>query len=154
VELWFRNELPVDSRPVTAYVFSRAVDGIEGASGDNLGIGGTHSNCGQLIVFNGNERQELVAGQTRVKRGSWSHVVMVRQEQRITVYLNGDPKPEIAADLSVAYPADCEDIVLGGRADNFANLQGMLEEVAIYDRALTPEEAQGHFAAAGVEIIK
>jgi hypothetical protein len=146
--------LPVDSRPVTAYLFSRAVDGVEGASGDNLGIGGTHCNSGQLFVFNGNGRNELVTGQTRVKRGSWSHVVMVRQDRKITVYLNGDPKPEIAADLSVAYPADCEDILLGGRSDNFANLQGVLEEIAVYDRALTPQEVKAHFAAAGVKLVE
>jgi len=154
VELWFRNELPVDSRPVTAYLFSHAVDGVEGASGDNLGIGGTHSNSGHLIVFNGNRRNELVAGQTRVKRGSWSHVVMVRQERKITVYLNGDPEPEIAADLPVAYPADCEYILLGGRSDNFANLQGMLEEIAVYDRALTSQEVKAHFDAAEGKLIE
>ena len=154
VELWFRNELPVDSRSVTAYLFSRAVDGVEGADGDNLGIGGTHSNSSQLIVFNGNGRNELVAGQTRLQRGSWSHVVMVRQDQKITVYLNGDPKPEIAADLPIAYPADCEEILLGGRADNFANLQGMLEEVAVYDRALTSQDVKAHFDAAGVKQVE
>ena len=154
VELWFRNELPVNSRPVTAYLFSRAVDGVDGSSGDNLGIGGTCSNSGQLIVFNGNGRNELVAGQTRLQRGSWSHVVMVRQDQRIKVYLNGDPKPEIAADLPVAYPAVCEDILLGGRSDNFANLQGMLEEVAVYDRALTPQEVKAHFDASDVKQIE
>lgn len=154
VELWFRNELPVDSRPVTAYLFSRGVDGADGADGDNLGIGGTHSNSGRLFVFNGDGRNELAAGQTRLKRGSWSHVVMVRQEQKITVYLNGDPEPEIAADLPVAYPADCEDILLGGRSDNFANLQGMLDEIAVYERALTPQEVKAHFDAAEVKLVE
>lgn len=154
VELWARNEWPVDARPVTAYLFSRAVDGIEGAFGDNLGIGGTHSNRGRLIIFNGNKRNELVAGQTQIPAGSWSHVVMVRQGQSVTVYLNGDPSPEIAADLPVGYPEACQDILLGGRADNFANLQGMLEEVALFDRALTPAEVQAHFAAAGAEPVE
>lgn len=154
VELWFRNELPVQSRPVTAYVFSRAVDGVEGAFGDNLGLGGTHSNMGRLVVFNGNKRDQLVAGLTRIPTGSWAHVVMVRQEQKITVYLNGDPKPEIAADLPVGYPENCEEILLGGRADHFANLQGMLEEVAVYDRPLTPREVQSHFDAAGAKQVK
>ncbi|MFT5299588.1 MAG: putative membrane-bound dehydrogenase-like protein [Mariniblastus sp.] len=154
VELWFRNELSVLSRPVTAYLFSRAVDGVEGASGDNLGIGGSYSNSGQLIVFNGNGRDELVAGRTRIQRGSWSHVVVVRQGNKITVYLNGDPKPEISADLPVTYPADCADILLGGRSDNFANLEGMLEEVAVYDRALTPQEVMVHFDAAGAKLIE
>ena len=153
VELWFRNDLPVHSRPVTAYVFSRAVDGREGAFGDNLGIGGTHSNRGRLIVFNGNRRNELIAGQTRIPTGGWSHVVMVRQEQKVTVYLNGDPKPEIAADLPVDYPNDCAEMLLGGRADNFANLQGTLEEVALFDRALEPHEVKSHFDAAGAKLV-
>ncbi|MDB4664526.1 HEAT repeat domain-containing protein [bacterium] len=153
VELWFRNELPVQNRSVTAYVFSRAVDGVEGAFGDNLGIGGTHSNMGQLIVFNGNRRNQLIAGQTRIPAGSWCHVVMVRQNQKITVYLNGDPEPEIVGDLPVEYPDDCKQILIGGRADNFANLQGMMEEVALYDRALTTDEIKKHFAAAGVTAV-
>ncbi|PHR93424.1 MAG: hypothetical protein COA78_32965 [Blastopirellula sp.] len=154
VELWVQNNLPVDSRPVTAYLFSRAVDGVEGAFGDNLGIGGTHASSGQLIVFNGNKLNDLVAGQTRLPRGSWSHIVLVRQDQKITVYLNGDPNPEIEANLPVDYPADCEDILLGGRSDNFANLQGMLEECAVYNRALTPAEVKAHFDAAGVKQIE
>ncbi len=154
VELWFRNELPVTARPVTAYLFSRAVDGVEGASGDNLGIGGTHSNMGSLFVFNGNALDELIAGPTRLPRGGWSHVVMVRQDQEITVYLNGGPKPEIVANLPIGYPKKCEDILLGGRADKFANLQGMLEEVAVYDRALKAEEVKAHFDASSVEQVE
>jgi putative membrane-bound dehydrogenase-like protein len=153
VEFWFRNDLPTNSRPVTAYLFSRAVDGIVGADGDNLGLGGTHASGGRLLVFNGNGRNELLAGVTPLSVGSWSHVVMVRDHQRITVYLNGDPTPEIDGDLPIAFPQNGADILLGGRADNFANLQGMLEEVAIYDRGLTPQEVQAHFEAAEVKLI-
>jgi hypothetical protein len=36
---------------------------------------------------------------------------------------------------------------LGGRNDNFANLQGRLDEVALYDRALSPDEVNLHFKA-------
>jgi putative membrane-bound dehydrogenase-like protein len=154
IELWFRNELPVESRPVTAYVFSRAVDGVDGALGDNLGIGGTHSDMGRLIVFNGNQRNQLVAGKTPIVPGSWSHVVMVREDQRITVYLNGDVEPEIVEDLPIGYPDGCGQILLGGRADNFANLQGMMEEIALYDRALNPAEVAAHFKAAAVKQIE
>jgi putative membrane-bound dehydrogenase-like protein len=81
-------------------------------------------------------------------------VVMVREEQRVTIYLNGDPKPEIAGTLPIGYPANCDDILLGGRGDNFANLQGMLDEVAIYDRALTPQDVKNHFDAAGVKLVE
>jgi len=154
VELWVRNELPNDARPVTAYVFSRGVDRADGAPGDNLGIGGTHSHGGRLFVFNGNRADQSVVGTTRIKPGSWSHLVMVRQDRNVTVYLNGDAKPEIDAELPITYPAGCEDLLLGGRNDDFANLQGMLEEVAVYDRPLTPEEVKAHFDAAGVEPVE
>ena len=154
VELWFRNELPVQKRPVTAYVFSRAMDGVDGAFGDNLGLGGTHSHMGQLIVFNGNRKNQLLAGRTKIPVGSWSYVVMVREKQQITVYLNGDPEPEITGNLPIDYPANCGQIFVGGRADHFANLQGMIEEVAVYDRPLTKDEIKTHFVAADVKQVQ
>ena len=151
VEMWAKNELPNDARPVTGYLFSRGVNGAEGAPGDSMGIGGTHSNSGELFVFNGNRRDEVMFGKTRIQPGSWSHLVMVRQNETVKLYLNGDPNPEIEGKLSITYPAGCDSLLLGGRNDNFANLQGMLEEVAIYDRALRPDEVHAHFEAAGVK---
>ena len=153
IEFWFRNEMPVQQRPVTAYLFSHAIDGVDGAFGDNLGLGGTHSNSGKLIVFNGNRGDRLLAGKTMVPVGGWSHVVMVRQKQKISVYLNGDPEPEVRGDLPIEYPPGCKQILLGGRADNFANLQGMMEEIALYDRVLSVQEIKQHFDAAGVKPI-
>ena len=85
--------------------------------------------------------------------GGWSHVVMVRQKQKISVYLNGDPEPEVRSDLPIEYPPGCKQILLGGRADNFANLQGMMEEIALYDRVLSVQEIKQHFDAAGVKPI-
>ena len=154
IELWVRNELPNNSRPVTGYLFSRGITGAEGAPGDNLGIGGTHSNSGRLFVFNGNQRDQSVVGMTLIEPGSWLHVVMVRQNGKITVYLNGDPKPEIESDLPITFPTGCADMLLGGRNDNFANLQGMLEEIAVYDRVLTPDEVRTHFDAAAVKPVE
>ena len=154
IELWVRNELPNNSRLVTGYLFSRGITGAEGAPGDSLGIGGTHSNSGRLFVFNGNQRDQSVAGMTLIEPGSWSHVVMVRQNQKITVYLNGDANPEIEGDLPITFPTGCADLLLGGRNDDFANLQGMLEEITVYDRVLTPDEVQDHFNAAAVKLVE
>ena len=38
-----------------------------------------------------------------------------------------------------------------GVDDNFANLQGAVEDVSVYDRALTVEEITAHFAAMGTD---
>ncbi|WP_153555518.1 PVC-type heme-binding CxxCH protein [Roseimaritima sediminicola] len=39
----------------------------------------------------------------------------------------------------------------GGRNDNFANFQGIIDEVAVYDRPPAREEAKTHFVAAGTK---
>ena len=38
--------------------------------------------------------------------------------------------------------------MLGTRADGYAPFQGRLDEVALFDAALAPEQVQAHFAAA------
>lgn len=154
VEFWFRNDLPSTSRPVTAYLLSHGVDGRDGAAGDNLGIGGTHSHAGKLFVFTGNDDNRLVAGATPLIPGSWAHVVFVRSGDRVKVYLNGNPTPEIDEELPAVMPPGCRDLFIGGRSDNFANLQGAIEEVAVYGRELTPQEVQAHFESAGVVAIE
>ncbi|HJN12737.1 MAG TPA: LamG-like jellyroll fold domain-containing protein [Pirellulaceae bacterium] len=154
IELWMRNELPNNSRPVTGYMFTRGVDGDDEATGDCLGIGGTHSWTGRLFVYNGDQRAGAVAGSTMLARGSWNHVVMVREGADISVYLNGDTVPEIDGQLPVTFPEGCQQLLIGGRNDNFANFQGMIDEVAVYDRVLTPDEVQAHFQSAGARPVE
>ncbi|MDH3582706.1 MAG: HEAT repeat domain-containing protein, partial [Phycisphaerae bacterium] len=145
VEFWFRNSLPNHSRPVTAYLFSRGIDGMKDAEGDHLGIGGTHAAEGRLIVYHGNRSGGLLAGRAKVESESWHHVAMVRDDERVRVYLNGNPKPEIDGKLPRTYPDGHPQFFFGGRNDNFANLQGRLDEVALYDRAISPEEIGAHY---------
>ena len=140
VAFWFFNELPNTARAVTAYLFSRGEDGAEGAPGDHLGIGGTHSNAGQLILFNGNTRNELLAGRRVIPPLTWNHVVLVREGRRMSVYLNGEREPEIAGELESGHPPGVDQIFFGGRNDNFANLRGKLSDIAVFNRALKPHE--------------
>ena len=145
IEFWFRNSLPNRSRSVTAYLFSRGIDGMKEAEGDNLGIGGTYASAGRLLVYQGNQSKGLLTGLAQLEPKSWHHVVMVREGERIRVYLNGNPKPDIDGKLSRSYPKSHPQFFLGGRNDNFANLKGSLDEVALYDRVLTPEEISAHY---------
>jgi hypothetical protein len=147
VSTWIWNGMPNDARPVTGYFFSRGKNGDPAAAGDHLGIGGTNSHQGKLILFNGNTRNELLAGKTILPLRSWQHVVFARSGEQATLYLNG--VEEGSATLTPTH-RNSMSAFLGGRSDNFANLEGRMDEVAIFDRALTANEVAAQFAASGV----
>ena len=147
VELFFWNGLPNDNRAVTGYLFSRGVDGEKDAAGDHLGIGGTADNSGRLFFYNGNKLKDTLAGTTVIPLKKWTHVVLVRDGRKVTVYLNGNPKPEISGEAAAGFAPDCVQVFLGGRSDNLANFEGRIDEAAVYGRALSPEEIARHYAA-------
>jgi hypothetical protein len=148
VEMWIYNGMPGEARPVAGYFFSRGVDGARDAPGDHLGIGGTTAATDRLIFFNGNDLGHLLEGSTRLELKRWYHVVLVRDGRNVTIYLNGDPEPEITGEADMAEPPGAEHVFIGGRNDSFANFVGKIDEVAVYDRALTPHEVARHSAQA------
>jgi hypothetical protein len=152
VEFWFYNTMPHTARPVTGYLFSRGLEGPEGTPGDNLGISGTSAPDtvppGRLFFYNG-DASKLIAGKTELAIDTWNHVVLVRDGHRVAVYLNGNAEPEISGELAKGYPDGVTQLFLGGRNDNFANFQGNLAEAAVYDRALSGQDAARHYKAAG-----
>ncbi len=157
VELWFRNDLPNDARAVTGYLFSRGADLANGAPGDSLGIAGNVvDEPGCLFVFNGNARYEMVAGQTPVAPNTWNHVVLVRAGREVRIHLNGRKQPDARGELEITYPrgdtsaGKNPELIVGGRNDNFANFRGIVDQVAVYDRALTAEEITRHYGAARI----
>ena len=115
------------------------------AEGDHLGIGGTHAAAGRLIVYNGNQKGDLLEGRTQLEPESWHHVVMIREGGRVRVHLNGNPTPEIDGELPRTYPDQHPHFFLGGRSDHFANLQGRLDHIALYDRVLSPKEITSYY---------
>ena len=152
VEMWLSGGMPPEAAPVAGYFFSRGVDGAKDAPGNHLGIGGARAAPGRLIFYNGNRFDQLLTGTTELGLKSWRHVVLVRDGRKVTVYLNGCTRPEIEGEVEVAEPDGPERWFIGGRNDNFANFAGKINEVAVYDRVLAPEEVARHYAASGPSI--
>ncbi len=151
VSFWLRNELPNNERPVTGYLFSRGVDGAQGAPGDHLGIGGTHQQHeGRILFFNGNQLDQVLVGDTVIEPRSWNNLVLVRDGKKLAVYLNGNARPEISGEAESAISSTVEQVFIGGRNDNFANFQGRIDEVALFNRALTPDEVVSTFRVSGL----
>jgi hypothetical protein len=149
VAIWFYNGMPVDGRPITGWLFSRGSDHGFHADGDHLGLGGTLGHAGKLVLPGGSRPEDsgsdhatLLGGQTEVDRWSWNHVVFVRDGIDVRVYLNGHPQPEIETVLPADAQSDLDLLFFGGRSDRDSTWEGRLDEIAVFDRALTPQEVQ------------
>jgi len=71
-------------------------------------------------------------GDPVIQPKTWNHVRLVRRGPQVSVYLNGGADPVISGSLPTTRPKDCKDVFVGGRCDNFANLEGRMAEVAVY----------------------
>lgn len=151
-EFWFWNGLPNEARPVTGYLFSRGKNHDPDANGDHLGIGGTHSpeSTGRLIFFNGNKANNLAVGHTVIRPKSWHHIVLMREASKVSVYLDGNIEPEISTEIPSTVPDRDAELFLGGKNDGVAGLEGKLDEIAIFDRALSGQEAHEHSSGPGL----
>jgi len=69
---------------------------------------------------------------------TWHHLALVRDGERVAAYLNGNLAPDV---LAGTLPAGPKKITLA------AGFEGKLDEVAIYERALTPEIIAARYAA-------
>jgi len=150
VELWFHSGMGNEMRPVTGYLLSVGKNDDKDAAGDHLGIGGTKNAPGKLFFFNGNKRNQILTGRTTIQPRTWNHVLFVREGDQVAAYLNGQTEPEIAGPADATLPIGAGELFIGGRCDNFANFEGKIDEVAIYDRVLQAQAAAEHFRASGM----
>ena len=130
------NGMPDEVRETTGWMFSRDYDHALSQSGDHLGIGGSGTEPGR-IIFQSGEGEPLV-GKTRIARWSWTNVMMVREGKSVRIYLDGNPEPEIDATVRSISIADT--IFVGGRSDKESGFEGRIDEVAVFDRALKPDD--------------
>lgn len=146
VELWLWNGLPSTARAVTGHVISVGKDGVAG--GEDLGIGGSgDAGGGGRLFFAAGAGGAVLRGRQPLGYRTWHHVVLVRESGRVRVYLDGEA--ELDGAVTGNWPAKGSEIFVGGRTDNEANLEGKADEVAVYDRPLSPEEVRAHYRAAG-----
>jgi hypothetical protein len=150
VEMWFRNGLPADARDFTGFLFSRTNAGKTKTGSEGLGIGGVHDSGaaqGKLIFVTPGLAGNGLVGTSELSLRSWNHVVLVRNETHIAVYLNGKETPDIESELIRDQSNHSSDFCIGGCADSQFNFEGNIAKVALYDRLLTCKEIGSHYAA-------
>jgi hypothetical protein len=74
--------------------------------------------------------------------GQWTHVSATYNGDIIRYYIDGQPagtvKPSPAGDIGT----NANDLVIGARLDGSYEFRGQIDEVRIYNRALSPDEVQ------------
>jgi hypothetical protein len=127
VELWFWNGVPSAAKADLGVVVALGVPGKGGRATDE--------------VFLGGKKKE---GVPRFRE--WNHVLYVRERDRQVLYLNGEEasgtRPPQASAVKPTH------LFVGGSADGNRLFEGRIAEVAVYDRALTADEAKARLKAA------
>lgn len=140
VSMWIWNGLPLNARETAGWFFSRGRDHSLRPEGEHLGVGGKQ-HAGRLVLHSqtGAEAQSFV-GKSKLERWQWYQVVLVRRGDTVRVYLGDNEQPEIEAKVAPGPWSTGAEWFFAGRCDRNSNWEGRIDEVAVFDRALSPEE--------------
>jgi putative membrane-bound dehydrogenase-like protein len=132
VEFWFWNGIIGDDRELQATLFHHGADELRIAAAPTPG-------AGVLAV-------KASRGKTLFKPRTWNHVVFVRSAATLSVYLNGRAELE---SFGKSEPHDGAPLIFGGGSAKAPVLEGRVDEVSVFARALTPNEVARHYDSSG-----
>ena len=109
--------------------------------------GGTETAPGRLFVTSGDASARALVGKTEITPKTWHHLALVRDRRRVAIYLDGKTPPEIYGEVAVDPKQKLKSLLIGGAENGSASFEGKLDEVSLFDRALSVAEISGHFRA-------
>lgn len=141
LEGWFWNGLRADARPITATLF-------EFEDGERLGIGGVANPEGTGRLFLAHRgTTSLGLGRSPLALRTWYHVAVVHSGRQVRLYLDGRLESDVQTGDSSPSGLPDQRLWLGGGADHQSGLEGKLDDVAFYRRALGESELLRHARA-------
>ncbi|MFH1725559.1 MAG: LamG-like jellyroll fold domain-containing protein, partial [Elusimicrobiota bacterium] len=86
-----------------------------------------------------------------VTLNAWHHAVGTYDGAQMSLYVDGELKQTLAVSGPIEYPNPGSDVTIGQRSPHSPGdlWKGSIDEVVLYDRALSPEEVQAAYAAGG-----
>jgi type 1 glutamine amidotransferase len=145
VEMWFCAEPPSNTRPVTGCLFTRGFRDAPDVPCDSVGFFGASDGEPGLIGFRGGGPAATShRGGPVIEPKTWHCLVFVRRGKQVQLFLDGATKPIVDAEAAVTCPASGARFHFGGRDDGAVRFDGMIDEIAVYDRALSPGEVRMH----------
>jgi len=153
MEFWMKKTNPVHG---TATDNNEVILGRDDSSTQQhwwLGVAATTSPPGKVCfqLRDNNSNGDAIFGTTIVQDGAWHHVAAVRDDATGTNYLYVDGVEE--GSLTLDYPGGfvADDIPLNigwlNLASSYYRYDGIVDEIAIYDRALADTEIYSHYVS-------
>ncbi|MEL6574075.1 MAG: LamG-like jellyroll fold domain-containing protein [Pseudomonadota bacterium] len=91
---------------------------------------------GQFRMFVGAPHRDVVVAETETQPGEWAHYTIMRDGNEMRLYING----ELDATATTTWTGDYIYNAIGGAGPHGATLNGMIDEVGLYDSALSMSE--------------
>lgn len=144
VEVWvYPNTLPANSNPEGHNTDEDHIIHKAGSGDDNFGL--TIADGGTAFYIDTGTAYTAVA--TAPSVGEWTHIVAVYDGSEMRIYIDGSLDASMSASGSLGTNTNAVNI--GGRFDNdFGWVDGTIDEVAVYETALSATRIQAHYDAA------
>ena len=133
------GQITIDAWINPAATGGRVVDKITAGGADGYLLD-TYGGVIRLIVDG-----QTLSGATSIPTGAWSHVAGVYDGAQMRVYLNGALDGTIAT--TVAIPTNALPVRIGAASDGGSLFSGLIDEVEVFNRALSQAEIQAIVAA-------
>jgi hypothetical protein len=143
----FTIEAWVNPDSITGGAFQRLVLDWGGTSSRAYHFGIYGDDVNLYLSADGSGQYEVASGGTMV-RGVWQHIAAVSDGTNVIVYLNGEEVDRGLLDVAGLYQSTTEPLGVGDSGSvPGSRFYGLLDELAMWNVALTPEQISEHFAA-------
>lgn len=151
IEFWMKS---ADDAAYILHKGSIAKDAATGTSGNWVGLELKNGVLYFAIDDDVTKSQAYVKEADKWMNDEWHHIVMVRDHFNHTLYLYVDGKQVASgADNTGAIADNNEPLVIGNVNVNFNNTyKGLLDELTIFDGAMTPEKVAERYATTGKDL--
>ncbi len=140
VSLWFWSGTANGVFDGTEWILSRGTNYGSRGIGDHVGIREEQPGGRSLVFETAQSLHSVGAEPAKIERWKWHHLALVRDGNSSRLFLDGvslAPLPE--AETPESNP---DTFFFGGSSTGEGNFEGRLDEIALFDRALSEEEIQ------------
>ncbi len=145
VSLWFWSGTAPGKIRTSEWLFSRREDFGSTLDGDHVGLH-DHDDGNRYLFHQAGKSglSRLTVG--RVERWTWNHLAIARAGHSFDLFLNGEQL--VTQSGPEAKTPASETLFFGGSSSHETNFEGRLDEIAVFDRALSAEAIREIFQKA------